>query len=63
MKIKFLIIAICCTSLLFTSCEKDEMGVGGGTGGGMQNKNNTAKTTLIEKETTFISNTTSTANE
>ena len=37
MKTKLLLIAISCTTLLFTSCEKDEMGVGGGTGGGMQN--------------------------
>lgn len=33
MKIKTLLIAISCTIFLFTSCEKDEMGVGG-TGGG-----------------------------
>ncbi|QIK54175.1 hypothetical protein G7050_07120 [Dysgonomonas sp. HDW5A] len=45
MKTKFLLIAISCTTLLFTSCEKDEMGVGGGTGGGMQDANSIVKST------------------
>ena len=45
MKTKFLLIAISCTTLLFTSCEKEEMGVGGGTGGGMQDANSIVKST------------------
>ena len=46
MKTKFLLIAISCTTLLFTSCEKDEMGVGGSTGGGgMQDANTIVRST------------------
>ena len=41
MKNKFLLIAISCTALMFTSCEKEEMGVGG-TGGGSGNDANIA---------------------
>lgn len=45
MKTKFLLFAISCTTLLFTSCEKEEMGVGGGTGGGMQDANTIVRST------------------
>ena len=46
MKTKFLLIAISCMTLLFTSCEKEEMGVGGSTGGGgMQDANSIVKST------------------
>ncbi|QIK59614.1 hypothetical protein G7050_07115 [Dysgonomonas sp. HDW5A] len=38
-------IAISCTTLLFTSCEKEEMGVGEGAGGGMQDANSIVKST------------------
>ena len=45
MKTKFLLIAISCTTLLFTSCEKDEMGIGEGAGGGMQDANTIVRST------------------
>lgn len=48
MKTKFLLIAISCTTLLFTSCEKEEMGDGGlGGGGGMQDANSIVKSTPV----------------
>ncbi len=48
MKTKFLLIAISCTTLLFTSCEKDEMGDGGlGGGGGMQDQNTIVRSTRL----------------
>ncbi|WP_050708132.1 hypothetical protein [Dysgonomonas sp. HGC4] len=37
MKITSLLIIISCIALLFTSCEKDEMGIGTTGGGGMDN--------------------------
>lgn len=45
MKTKLLLIAISCTTLLFTSCEKDEMAIGEGAGGGMQNANTIMRST------------------
>lgn len=48
MKTKFLLIAISCTTLLFTSCEKEEMGDGGlGGGGGMQDQNTIVRSTQL----------------
>lgn len=48
MKTKFLLIAISCTTLLFTSCEKEEMGDGGlGGGGGMQDQNTIVRSTRL----------------
>lgn len=55
MKIKFLLIAISCiTLLLFTSCEKEEMGIGGTTGGGMQDANTISKSIVTPKENETI---------
>ena len=58
MKTKFLLIAISCTTLLFTSCEKYEMGDGGlGGGGGMQDQNTIVRSTLTpsNSEEIFVS--------
>lgn len=40
-----LIVISTLTLLLFTSCEKDEMGIGEGAGGGMQDTNTIVRST------------------
>lgn len=56
MKTKTLLIVISSTALFFTSCEKDEMGIREGAGGGMQNSLNSKKvsTILIAENDTVI---------
>ena len=54
MKTKLLLITISCSTLLFTSCEKEEMGVGGGPGGGMQNTNTIMRSTSTSPDSEVI---------
>lgn len=59
MKTVVLMIYFCFTTLFFSSCEKDEMGKGGTTGGGMENSLNSKKasTILITENDTIATST------
>lgn len=59
---KTLLFAIGCTTLLLTSCQKEEMGIGSTTGGGMQDDNIITKSSTNpapkENEITLVADTT-----
>ncbi len=60
------LIVICWAALLFTSCEKEEMGVGGtGGGGGKEDANLSTKSTLSQEdsESTLVLDTILTVDE